>query len=256
MILSQLAVQLYTLRDFLHTAEDIKITAKKVRAIGYSAVEIAGFGPLSPAEFREILDGEGLAIAGIHASTEAILETPEKVVEDLDILGVTHASYPYPAGIDFTSQASIEKLAAQLDASGAILHQSGKTLAYHNHANEFLRHGAGTVLDFIYASCRSEHLQAELDTYWVQYGGANPVAWIEKLAGRLPLLHLKDYAFQSSNQPIMAEVGAGNLDFPAIISAARKSGVKWYIVEQDVTPGDPFDSIKQSFDFIQANLLD
>ena len=86
-------------------------------------------------------------------------------------------------------------------------------------------------MDYIYQNTKPENLQAEIDTYWVQYGGANPVAWCEKLTGRLPLLHLKDYG---------------------IPPAAEASGCEYYIVEQDTCPGDPFDSIKKSYDYLSG----
>ena len=107
-----------------------------------------------------------------------------------------------------------------------------------------------------FACCLSNprFLLAELDTYWVQAGGGDPVAWCKKMAGRMPLLHLKDYGVGPDGKPHFAEIGNGNLDWPAIISTAEASGTEWFIVEQDVCPGDPFESLAQSFRYIKANL--
>jgi sugar phosphate isomerase/epimerase len=98
-------------------------------------------------------------------------------------------------------------------------------------------------------------LQGEIDTYWIQHGGADPVAWCAKLANRLPLLHIKDYTVLPTGKPDFTTIGAGNLNWPGIIAAADKSGCAWFIVEQDFTPGDPFDAVKQSFEYIKANLV-
>ena len=110
------------------------------------------------------------------------------------------------------------------------------------------------MLDLLYAQTDARYLQAEIDTYWVQYGGGDPVAWCEKLAGRLPLLHLKDYMFTPAAKPAFAEIGSGNLDWKRIIAAAEKSGCQWFIVEQDTCPGDPFDSVAKSYRYIAEHL--
>lgn len=90
----------------------------------------------------------------------------------------------------------------------------------------------------------------------VQLGGACPIKWCQKLKGRLPLLHMKDVGVREGNSPTMFEIGYGNLDFKSIITAAEASGCKWFIVEQDTCPGDPFESLKKSFDYIQTKLVD
>jgi sugar phosphate isomerase/epimerase len=86
----------------------------------------------------------------------------------------------------------------------------------------------------------------EIDTYWITHGGGDPVQWINRVAGRLPCVHLKDMAISTKREQFMAEVGEGNLNWPAILDACRKSGVKWYIVEQDVCYRDPFESLEIS----------
>ena len=157
-------------------------------------------------------------------------------------------------GIDFANAAQVEDLVRKLDRAGAEFVKAGLVLSYHNHAIEFVRRGKGTVLDYIYEQTHPAHLQGEIDTYWVQAGGGDPAAWCRKLRHRLPLLHLKDYGYSPENKPYFAEIGYGNLDWPEIITAAEESGCEWFIVEQDTCPGDPFESIRKSFDYIKANL--
>ena len=95
-----------------------------------------------------------------------------------------------------------------------------------------------------------EALQAELDTCWVQKGGEDPVAWCRKMKGRLPLLHLKDYVVNLEREILFGEVGIGSLDWDSIIQEADAAGCEWFIVEQDSSTRDPFESIKMSFDFL------
>lgn len=254
MNIQQVALQLYTLRDELKTPADIAASLQKVRAIGYEAVQASGLGPIGEAELLEILNGEGLTLCATHEPSERILDEPHKVVERLEKLDCSLTAYPFPRGIDFGSERSVRDLIEGLDRAGKILHKAGKTLTYHNHQHEFRKLDGEVILDLIYEETDPRYLQGEIDTYWVQYGGGDPVAYCEKLAGRLPLIHLKDYAVGEDSRPTFAEIGGGNLNFKAIIAAAEGSGCRWFVVEQDTTPGDPFDSVKRSFDYIKGNL--
>ena len=91
----------------------------------------------------------------------------------------------------------------------------------------------------------------EIDTYWIAHGGGDPAQWINRCAGRLPCVHLKDMSVGPDRQPRMAEVGEGNLNWPVILRACREAGVIWYIVEQDVFYRDPFDSLETSLRNLQ-----
>ncbi len=254
MKIEQVALQLYTLRDHLKTPADIAASLKKVRAIGYQAVQASGLGPIPEAELLAILDGEGLTLCATHEPSDQILADPQAVVERLEKLHCTYTAYPYPSGIDFADQAQIESLTKRLEAAGKVLHEAGLVLTYHNHAIELVRLGERTILDSIYESTTPAHVQAEIDTYWIQYGGGDPVDWCERLAGRLPLLHMKDYRFMTDNKPDFAEIGSGNLNWKKIIAAAEGSGCQWFIVEQDICPGDPFDSVEKSFRYVSEHL--
>jgi sugar phosphate isomerase/epimerase len=255
MKLSQVAAQLYTLRDYLRTPADIARTLKKVAALGYQAVQVSGMGPIPETELNAILKNEGLICCATHEDGNLIRQQPETVVERLKKLNCRYTAYPYPGGVDWSKLEDIDQMIADLDRAGAVLRQAGQVLTYHNHAIEFIPVAGTTALDYIYAKSDPKNLLGEIDTYWVQYGGGDPVAWCRKLKGRLPLLHLKDYAFTPQDEPAMAEIGRGNLNWPEIIAAAEASGCQWFIVEQDTCPGDPFDSLKISFDYIAANLV-
>ena len=255
MKINQVAAQLFTLRDYLKTPAEIAASLKKVRAIGYEAVQVSGMGPIDETELLEILNGEGLVCCATHEPSLEIINNPGKVVDRLYALNCKHTAYPYPAGIDFTDTVQVNQLVKQLNNSGELLVRDGQVLAYHNHAHEFYRYEGKPLLEYIYARTDSRFLQGEIDTYWVQAGGGDPVGWCKKLKGRLPLLHLKDYGVGPDGKPFFAEIGNGNLDWPAIIAAAEESGCQWFIVEQDVCPGDPFESLAISFRYIKANLV-
>ncbi len=256
MKLTQVAAQCYTIRDACRTAADFAASMKKVKAIGYAAVQISGVGPIPEAEIVKITAGEGLGICATHEGGATICDDVQKVIDRLGKLGTPYTAYAYPhVPLDTIEQ--VRALAKNLDRSGEVMRKAGQVLTYHNHALEFKRFGGVAALDIIYAETDAVNLQGEIDTYWVQTGGGDPVAWCEMLKNRLPLLHLKDYAVAANNQPaLITEIGNGNLDWTRIIAAAEVSGCRWFIVEQDTCPGDPFASLKTSFDFIAANLVE
>ncbi len=251
---SQLAAQLYTCRDLLRAPRDIATTLRRVRAAGYTAVQLSGMGPIAEDELVRILEDEGLECCATHEPSDVILAEPARVVERLAKLGCSYTAYPFPSGIDFSDASAVEKWITRLDYAGSVLAAAGQTLCYHNHHQEFRQLAGRTILDLIYAGTKPANLQGEPDTYWVQFGGGDPVAWCEKLAGRLPLLHLKDYMVDAQNHVTMCEIGAGNLDWPRIVAAAENSGCQWFIVEQDTCPGDPVDSLAISYRHLAENI--
>src|SRR5687768_5962039 len=130
MKLNQVAVQLFTLRDYCKTAADLATTAHKLRALGYTAVQVSGVGPIPEAEVVSILSGEGLTIRAAHEPGSVILDEPDRVIDRLRKLGCRLTAYPFPHGVDFTDLAQVKTLAAKLDVAGARLRAAGLTLGY------------------------------------------------------------------------------------------------------------------------------
>ncbi|HEY4105440.1 MAG TPA: sugar phosphate isomerase/epimerase [Polyangiaceae bacterium] len=251
---SQIAVQCYTLREHLKTAREFAESMRKVRAIGYEAVQISGVGPIPPAEIRQITDGEGLKICATHEPSQTILEQPDAVVEVLGTLGCTLTAYPFPH-VALTNIADLQKLADGLNHAGSVLKAAGMTLTYHNHELEFRKLERRTMLEILYERTEPSLVQAELDTYWVQAGGADVVRWCERMTSRLPMIHLKDYGVHPVDRaPVMAAIGEGNLDFPRIVAAAEQSGCRWFIVEQDRDFDDAFAAIETSFKYLSQKI--
>lgn len=253
--LDQFAVILYTLRDHIKTREGALASFDKVAKIGYKSVQISGMDQsLFPEEeLRDVLLERGISICATHEPANKILDDTAAVITRLNRLGVSYTAYPHPAGIDFNDPDAVKTFISKLASAAKKMADAGQVLTYHNHAGEFFKpDGKTTILDRIYTETS---LQAEIDIHWVQRGGESPLVWMEKMNGRLPLLHLKDYRVDASGAPQFAELGNGTLPLKAIVAAAEKSGCLYYIVEQDTCPGDPFDSIATSFDFIQKELV-
>jgi sugar phosphate isomerase/epimerase len=250
---TQIAAQLYTVREFIKTPDDIARSMEKIREIGYEAVQISGMGPIPPAECRKLMDDNGLIVAATHIGFEAMQNETERVIEEHHILG---CKYPAIGGLPGAYRdrgaegyAEFAKLASEV---GKKLAEAGLTFGYHNHSFELEKFGDRTGLAILYEDSDPQYFTGELDTYWVQHGGGDPAAWIRKLQGRSFLVHFKDMRNKGSQQQF-AEIGEGNLNWPNILEACKSSGVEWYIVEQDLCyDRDPFDSLKISLDNMKA----
>lgn len=253
MKINQVAAQLYTLRDQCKTPDDIARSLEKVRAIGYEAVQVSGLGPIPEADLLQLAKDNGLVICATHEGLGALFENPEAIIERLQKLECTYTALGFPSGVDLATKDGVLDFCRRIDAVAQKFVEAGMSLSHHNHHHEFFKVEGKPVFEMILEN--TTHLGLEIDTYWVQYGGANPTTWCQKAAGRMPLLHLKDYGINSQNQPYFAEIGKGNLEFFSIIETAEAGGTQWFIVEQDTTPGDPFDSLKLSFDYIKDNLI-
>lgn len=242
------AVQLYTLRD--ETAKDFVGTLRKVAEIGYAGVEFAGYGDLTAKELKTLLDDLGLKAAGTHVGMDALGNDFNAVADFQLEIGNPFVVIPW-LGEEFRRTAEEWKqTAAKMSAIGEKCVQRGLTLCYHNHSFEFARFDGAYGLDLLYGNSDPKYLQAELDLYWVKKGGENPTAYIQKYAGRVPLLHVKDMADDAEGS--FAEVGTGILDWDAIFAAAPSAGTKWYIVEQDVCKRPCLESVEISFRNLQA----
>jgi len=246
---SKLAIQVFTVREFTQTPQGMAESLRKLREIGYTAVE-TGVGSVEQAkEFAEIAEGEGLTVCGSHPGILRFKDEVESVIEETKILKCTEVISPYVPN-DYWSAEGYAEFARILTEAGRRLAEEGLTLSHHNHSIEFQSFDGRTGMDILYAESDPACVFAEIDTYWVQYGGADPADWIRRLAGRQHLVHLKDMAIQERD-PVFAPVGEGNLNWPAILDACRQADVQWYVVEQDVCLRDPFDCAASSYRFLR-----
>lgn len=238
---SVLAAQLYTLREFTKTPAEIAATMKKVKALGYDAVQLSALGPISPKELKDILDNEELVVCATHTSYERMRDEPQAVIDEHKLL---ECKYSAIGGLPdrYRHAEGFVKFAREASGVAGKLAKAGLTFGYHNHSFELEKFNGRTGLEILYEESDPALFTAEIDTYWIQHGGGDPAAWIGKLKGRVPLVHLKDMVM-CGNEQLMAEVGEGNLNWAAILDACKEAGVIWYIVEQDTCQRDPFESL-------------
>lgn len=238
---SVIAAQLYTLRDYTKTPADIAQTLKRVKALGYDAVQLSALGPIAPAELQQILDAEGLVVCATHVNYERLQDDLEAVIDEHRLWKCKHVAIgSLPTA--YRTAEGYHRFAQEASHVARRLAAAGLTFGYHNHSFELETFGGRTGLATLYDESDPSVFTGEIDTYWLQHGGADPAQWIRRLKGRLPLVHLKDMAIKDNTQ-VMAEVGEGNMNWPSILAACQEAGVAWYIVEQDFCQRDPFESL-------------
>ncbi len=252
---SVLAAQLYTVRQFAQNAKELAQSLQKIRAIGYKSVQVSGIGPISPAEVKRIVDDNDLSICNTHIAYDILHNNLPQVIEQHQLWNCKHVAVG-SMPVEFRNgEAGFHRFAMEANKIGQELDRAGLTFSYHNHSFEFIRYGHRTGLDIIFEESDPRYLKAELDTYWIQHGGADVAAWIRKVKNRMPVVHLKDMAVITEGwnvQQIMAEVGEGNLNWQEVLAACQEANVEWYAVEQDVCQRDPFESLQISYQYLKA----
>jgi sugar phosphate isomerase/epimerase len=243
-----IALQLYTVRD--ETARDFQATIRYVAKLGYDAVEFAGYGNLSSNEMAALLTATGLRVAGTHVRWDALENNLAGQIDYCLAIGSRNMTLPYLGNEWYTGE-KIKTLAALLNDFGRAAQEKGVTFSYHNHAHEFAQGEDGRyLLDALLDSTDPAYVKLELDTYWAAYAGVDPIAYLHKRAGRVPLIHLKDMTPERT----FTEVGDGTLNIQGICKAAEESGVEWYIVENDAPVLPSLKSIERSLENLQKIL--
>ena len=241
MTISQLAAQLYTLRDFTETPADITSTIKKVKQLGYDAVQCSKLGPIHPRELKKIVDGEGITICATHTDYERMRDEPQAVIDEHHLWNCKHAAIGGLPG-EYRNAEGFVRFAKEASEVARRLAEGGLIFSYHNHSFELEKSNGHTGLEILYEESDPKYFNSEIDTYWIQHGGGDSAEWIRKLKGRAHIVHLKDMAMKGRTQ-LFAEVGEGNLNWRAILDACKEVDVEWYIIEQDTCQRDPFESL-------------
>lgn len=239
---------LYTVRDDM--GNDAKATLKAVADAGYKNIEAAGYSEgkfynMSPSDFKNLLKEVGLKPISTHQGS-VTLENADAMIADVKAAGFEYFVIPVPPmglfKVDQTTRTmsmtgGAANLSEIINTLGKKCHEAGLKLLYHNHDFEFMKDADGIVtIDYLLEHSDPKYVNFQMDLYWVTKAGADPVAYFEKYPGRFIIWHVKDM----DEQGRFAPVGNGNIDFARILAKKELSGMKYYMVEQDMT----FDGMK------------
>lgn len=244
-----IALQLYSVRDDL--ANDFLGTLKAVKSFGYDGVEFAGgFKDYTAAEVKKMCEEVGLIPISAHVPYLDMVAAPKEVLSFYKELGCKYVAIPYlteeyrPGNEKFGEVVENAKMLGKESA------KLGMTLLYHNHDFEFVKLDEKYALDVLYEEVSADLLKTELDVCWVNVGGEEPAGYVRKYSGRAPIVHLKDFFGEKSEDMYeligiekkaprrpgnfeFRPLGEGLQNFPEILAAANDAGAEWFVVEQD-----------------------
>lgn len=231
----QVGAQLYSIRNHCGNYKDMLSALKAIKAMGYNVCQISGQSrDISFEQIRDILDESELQCACTHIAYDDMVADIDKVIRDHKTIG---CAYPGIGGLPERFRKGADGYIAFAKEAGAIaekLRDHGLTFIYHNHNFEFQRFQCcrKTGIELLMENA-PDALQFELDVFWVQAAGANPIDWIEKVRGRMDIVHFKDMMYAPGKACEMAPIGEGNMNWKKIIEACDAIGVKYALVEQD-----------------------
>ena len=256
-----LGFQLYTLRNLM-TPEKARTALKAVADIGYREIEtLRALHPLVLPLCKEfsLKPVSGHYETGLVTGDEKAWFPQgrpfgwDKAIEEAKSIGLKFMVIPYIRPSE-RSPEMFKKVAEDLNRAGEQCQKAGLRLVYHNHAFEFGPGPGGVRPIDVLLQTDPKYVGIELDVFWVAVAGEDPVEWMRKLKGRVPILHLKDRAPGTPKQygegvtpGAFREVGYGNMDFAPILKLAPQVGVEHYHVEQDQVAGDAVESLRASY---------
>ena len=242
-----ISLQLYSLRE--EAKDGFPAVLKQVADMGYVGVEFAGLHDFAPADLRRILDDLGLVASSTHGPMPTE-ENLSEVLETANALGYTrHVSGFGPA--QFATKETILESAAIAQKAAELLEGSGISFGIHNHYWEFDHDLDGKYPHEVFMDAAPGAF-AQLDTYWIQVGGADPAAIVKQYGARAPLLHIKDGP--GNKEQAMTAVGGGIVDWAAVIGAAADT-TEWLIVELDRCDTDMTEAVAESYRYLISNGL-
>ncbi len=255
---SNLGVQLYTVRNVI--GKDPAATLEAIQKIGYTEIE-AVYANLH--EIWAALKQTSLQPVSVHIDEAIFMKGGsdlDSALADVKERGFQYAVVPYIPVEQRGGADMFKKLAETLNNSGEKAQSHGLKLCYHNHAFEYKPIDGKTGLEMLMNETQKGLVSLELDIFWASVGGHDPVELLKTYSGRVLLLHLKDKSKSftktqyNENVPHDAfkEAGSGSIDIPSVLKAADTAGVQHYFVEQDQTPGDPIESLRTSFNYLET----
>jgi sugar phosphate isomerase/epimerase len=260
-----IGVQLYTVRDAM--AKDPAATLAKVAGVGFNSVECATytgtqkFYGMEPAVFAKTLKDNGLIAPsghymlgeGMPTTKGTIVNEWQKAVDDAAAVGLKYMVCAYLLDSERGNLAHYKETAEKLNKAGEICKKAGIQLCYHNHDFEFKQEDGKFPYEALLDNTDKDLVKMEMDIYWIYKAKQDPIALFNQHPGRFPLWHVKD--MDNTPKQMFTEVGNGVIDFKKVFANKGKAGLKYFFNEQDICPGDPFNSITQSYAYIKKNLV-
>ena len=235
---SPLGVQTYTFRRSMGT-DPVKVL-DTIKKLGFTEIE-GGGGRMLPQDFKKLCDERGISIPSTGAGYEDLVNKIDSVVWRAKMLGSKYVMCAWiPHQNNELTFENAKKAVEDFNKAGKILKENGLTFCYHAHGYEFQPYGDGTLLDYIFKNTNPEYVSFQMDIFWIQFGGGDPVALLKKYGNRWKMMHVKDMrkgtkkdltGLTSVDNDVA--LSTGELDLPAIFKEAKRIGIKHYFIEDE-----------------------
>lgn len=260
-------LQLYTIRDAM--AADVAGSLKKLSDLGYKNLELAGYADgkfynFAPAEFKKMVNDLGMDVVSSHTNVEAAgitMDSAKLMADAHAALGVKYCVQPWIEEKDRNIE-WYKKSIAEWNQVGKVMKEVGIQFGYHNHNFEFKNvDGIVPYYDIFLKEMDPQYITMELDLFWANKAGQDPIAMFQKYPGRFQLLHFKDMAHKQDPffdviKDDITTVGSGVIDFKAILAAKETAGMKYLFVEDDNQGnGQTFESLEVSINNLTTKIL-
>jgi sugar phosphate isomerase/epimerase len=229
--------------------EDWRAVLSETVKYGYTEIEIDLFKGESAKTF--LRDCREIGIKPIAGGADFSDNTDEvnKSLDRLNELELTYAVVYWPWLIGSPFKLEDCKISAdRLNRIGGICKKRGLILCWHNHDKEFIEMEKGLPFDYLMENTDKSLVKCEMDTYWVQKGGADPVEMLKKYKNRYVILHVKDMTADADHT--FADVGSGMIDFSSIFSEAVNQNIKHYFVEKD-NAANGMETLRKSAEYLK-----
>jgi sugar phosphate isomerase/epimerase len=228
-----IGLQLYSVHG--QCKQDLPGALKRIREIGYRAVEPWGFNGtvlewmnLPVRDLRKLLDDNGLSVCGFHVATSSLQgDNLARTIEFNQLLGNRFLIIAWD-GKRMTSEAGIAELAGILIAADKKLEPLGLYTGYHAHDFDFKLVDGRIAWDSLFSRLPPRIIM-QLDVGNCAAGGGDPVATLRKFPGRARSIHVKEYGGAPG-----AVVGEGAANWPEIFKLCEETqNTEWYVVEEE-----------------------
>jgi sugar phosphate isomerase/epimerase len=233
-----LGLQLYSLRKAF--SQDVPGTLAQVKNFGFEYVETAGTYGMPPETFSAMLKSNGLHAVSAHFPYDRFKNDPEGVAREAKALGVEYAGTAWISHQPPFNEAAARDAIQVFNRAGEVLAKQGIKFFYHTHGYEFHPYKDGTLFDLLMAETNPEFVRYEMDVFWIVHPGQDPVKLLDKYGKRFELMHVKDMK-KGTERNLTGKsdvnndvaIGTGEMDWPAILAASKRAGVKWYFIEDE-----------------------
>jgi len=235
-------LQLYSVRK--EAAQDLAGVLKQVAAIGYRGVEFAGYHGRNAKELRAMLDEVGLVCCGTHTPWASIQEDQLQATMDFnEILGNPYLIVPSLPKDRLATPDACKQTAEILTRQAERAARRNMYVGYHAHGGDFKKFPDGTTPWEIIFTHAAPNVVMQLDTGNCMGGGGDPVAILQKFAGRALTIHLKEHG-----GPRGAPIGEGQVPWDKIFELCETvGGTRWYIVEHE-SSDQPLQAVRACFE--------